>query len=192
MKTFTKTFVAGLLLCAWGSAYAVPINGSISWTANEEAEATVLFDFDTNDVWFTPPEDNAAVTAVDGDFADYFAVGDTGDYQDFNYSNPGFVLWEATGSVLATLLAFTVTSITDVFEQTFIGGTQALTLAGAGVLSDGTSESAGFWVFTANKAGGSFSWSSSQIVAVSEPGTVGLLGLGLLALGLMRRRSTRS
>jgi hypothetical protein len=65
----------------------------------------------------------------------------------------------------------------------------SLVLSGRGVLTHPDFDPTdGVWEFSGQQSGGSFSWSASNAF-VPEPGTLGLLGFGLLGLGALRRRS---
>jgi len=94
----------------------------------------------------------------------------------FSPNTPVNPLWTIDG------FSFSATSFTLVSQTNSL-----VTIRGAGVISHaGYDDSVGQWDFTANNSGSVFSWSSSATVPL--PATVGLIGLGLAAVGAVSRR----
>ena len=77
-------------------------------------------------------------------------------------------------------------------------GDDTLTLRGFGFYRNGPDETPGSWLFTANQAGGTISWSASSAAPASPGGwvpdggmTAAMLGMALLSLCAMTRRIGR-
>lgn len=170
-------------------AQAVPINGGISFfgsytplTALGGSQTSLgsanAFDINTPSAG---GDDTATVAGVAGDFALFTAAGATAAYQDFQFNNPPVLpvnnLWSVGG------FDFDLSTISLDFQDN-----SRVDLSGMGtVTGNGYDATDGNWVFTANQAGGTFSFSSST-ATVPEPATLGILGLGLVGLGWASRR----
>lgn len=91
-------------------------------------------------------------------------------------------LWTTTVGTLASFNLFSPISILQPGDDT-------LTLKGFGMLYlTGYDATPGNWIFTANQAGGSFSFSSSNGSVPDGGSTVMLLGAALSALALLRKK----
>lgn len=189
MNKFTR-MIAGLALAVFASnAAAIAIDGSINIGGGSE-----VFNNGTNSTGIDFncgatcggsvnmfPAPTGAFTGLGGLSTNSGALT----LYSFMYSNiPSQVIWEINYNNL--LYKYTLTSVNVVSGDS--GDFSGLVLNGTGIVSITNSDgsSAGFtdtvsgWIYS--QSSGSF---SSQ--TVPEPGTIALLGLGLLGIGAIRR-----
>jgi hypothetical protein len=183
MKSYLGTFAAVSLLLVTGAVSAAPIKGDIVFLGTWEAKAA------------DGTTDAPVATAAHIAFSNVFVGGAIGDFAgatDATYTNftfdpfvgPIVPLW--TVQVGGVTFSFNLENVTTGMQTS----TQ-LTLTGIGtIIAAGFSDTVFNWTFSGDGTpGGLFTFSASAF-NVSEPSVVGLLGLGLIAMGAvgMRRR----
>jgi hypothetical protein len=166
------------------SVQAIPIVGGISLAGN------VVFNTgDINNA--TAAQFNAGqVTSVAGSYAGQgIAMNVAGSVNfpppplSFNPFVAHIPLWQTPTA--AGVASFDLTSLTQRLQP----GDNTLILKGVGTLHlTGFTDTPGDWVFSANAAGGTFSFSSSNSAIPDGGMTAMLLGAALSGLGLLRRK----
>lgn len=186
-KGYLGTLAAvGLLLVA-GAASAAPIQGDITFTGVWQPKAA---DGVTNTSVATAAHiqfvGDVTVQQAIGDFTG--ASGTTATYTSFTFnpfSGPIAPLWTVT--VDGTTFSFTLERVSVSLQS----GNQ-LALAGSGTLSAAGYDATDFaWTFSDDSTGAILSFSAASF-GVPEPSVVGLLGLGLIAMGAVGVRRRRS
>ncbi len=180
MKKLLKISLAALALSVTGLASAMPIQGQISLTGN---------------VTFDQPIPNATVATITS-----VAVGDptsqTGTYAGLNSTNSSATMVSPLAIDPATFIGpqsipglWVVTSGSNTYSfdlTKVLSNTQSpgfLNIYGVGTLhATGYDDTSGEWWFTAQGNVASVTFSSTN---VPEPSVLALIGIGILALGLV-------
>ncbi len=173
------TVLALTLAFGAGAAQAVPITGDISFTGSYTIDNTSNLALATKFLSFD------GVTVTTGEASGTYAGTDGAPvtFQPFAFSDAGVTpLW--TFTIGLTTFSFDATTLTKPFANV-----NNLVVEGVGVAHvTGFDDTPGFWSITANKAGTSFSFSSSA-ATVPEPAAIGVAGLGLATIFLRRRKA---
>ena len=177
IRNMTAQIFMGLLLTLGISAgaNAVLISGSIAWEGATwipgPAGATTLTATEVDIVGNT-----GTVSSVTDDYDTFLNVGDALVIGDLDFTTQAQFVWSGGG--------FSFTSLTTgvSFQNANI-----IVVEGTGTATgNGFDPTVGYWNTTLNQAGAAFSFSGSQ--TVPAPGALSLLGIGLLGLGLIRRK----
>ncbi len=186
IKGYLGTFAAVSMLLVAGAANAAPIEGDITffgvWQPKAADGVTNTSVANAAHIEFVG---EVIVSQAIGDFTG--AAGNPVTYTNFTFdpfAGPIAPLWTVT--VDGTTFSFDLQSV-SVGLQT----SSQLALAGLGTLyADGYDDTEFAWSFSGDSTGSILTFSAASY-GVPEPSVVGLLGLGLIAMGAVgvRRRS---
>jgi len=193
MRAKVVGVIAALVMVVSAStAQAAPISGSFSMSGNflpiDSLSSYTTLDLasglDFIELYGSTPSvgdpGQFRVNSAKGDFASL--VGQTGSIQDLMFA-PGLF---APISNFQSIAGFTfdLLSVAPVIQTADV-----LWLSGTGMWHIGGNDAAGKFTFTGNGDGGTFSFSGSDgTTAVPEPASMLLMGTGLAAAAIARRR----
>jgi hypothetical protein len=180
LRTITLAGLATLALVVTAPANAVPISGDLDMSGRFSTDTGNLADASTLFV------EGAIATGGAGDYASV-PVGTVINHASFTFgptlAGPVDPLWWL--SVGSVSYWFTMNDV-EVLAQS----TTELVLRGAGTLYiTGFDPTPGIWEFSGWSQNGRFKF-VSESASVPEPGTLALLGHGILGVGFARRRKT--
>jgi hypothetical protein len=182
-KTMWVVATAGSLLFAGVSSQAVPITGGISMAGNVVPTGAL----DTGPVSFAFP-DPVIVTSRNGSYLPVPAGFNAVTYFGFSAvpSSAPQALWSFISGGLT--YSFDLASLSVDARGTDGSGNPFINLSGVGTLKiTGFDNTPGSWIFTANAASSTFSFSSSNGALPDGGTTAMLLGSALALLGMARR-----
>jgi|ERR1043166_780792 hypothetical protein len=181
MKTFKTLAVLAVVTLMCYTAAAVPVSGGISLAGGYTTDTG-----DVNTANAFTAFNNVLVTSRAGSYA-AVPVGQA-------VTQNAFTFDPFPGAGVTPLWTFTIGPTTYSFDLLTIQtpqqtGDNTLTLRGTGRLKiTGFDNTLGSWLFTANQAGGTFSFSSSNAALPDGGTTIAMLGLALVGLGAIRRK----
>jgi hypothetical protein len=209
MKRLIFVLFGVAALAAAPMAEAVPITGGISFigdaTASGGTDWATATGIDFTGCSLCTGANAGKEAIVENTSGSYAGTGGTFvDFTDFTFdpalSPDPVTVWTFTSGGLT--YSFVMDEVQVDSQGTGLGGQTFLNLSGAGTLFiTGFDPTPGFFLFTGNESGGVFSVSSSSfaegdrpvdIEEIPEPGTMLLLGIGLVALGIGARRRVRT
>lgn len=190
-----NTLLAALAVVAFApAANAAPITGTIGFGGDAAPDNGIDWSTATGINFGNAP--NAVVVTRTGSYlAEGVATGQTATFFDFGIAgcNPSGPC-TLSPSPVNPLWTFTIGLDTFSFELSSVTRLAAagnvLSLTGFGTLRiSGYDDTPGKWDFTGQETSGDFSFSSTNGPRVPEPGTLMLLGLGLVGVAASRRRA---
>jgi len=179
------SLVAALSCFMAVNAVAIPINGAISFSGTSVQDNVSLL---VATAFTAFSEVVVSATGGTGDYAEVHADQPV-TFTPFSFKlfSPITPLW--TFGLAGKIYSFDATGLT-----VSPGTTQnTITMHGPGIAHiTGFTDTPGNWYFSANGAGGTASFSAStDVAAVPEPGTMLLLGMGLVGIGTLGRRKLK-
>lgn len=186
MKKFLAAFMGLALLLISTAALAAPISGNIDFLGYASYTGGTTPSNATG-IHFL-----GALTTSISNTGDYAGITASVNFQDFTFApslQPDPVtLWSFTSS--GKTYNFTMDTVTSSVSP----DGSSLTLVGTGLLGiTGFDSTEGTWIFTTQGSNSILSFSAvADAAPVPEPGTISLLGAGLVGLGLYGRRKAKS